>query len=69
MTKNRFTNIGAIIINSKEELDLDLIEKNRKRMYKKILKGEKDTKKDLNVKKGSAYNKRREPLGMLSMIG
>lgn len=46
--ENRFNNIRATITNSKEDINLNLIGKSRKKMYKETLMRDNDIKRDLN---------------------
>lgn len=48
MIEDRFDNIGAAITNSGEDINLDLIGENRKRMYREILRGDDDVERDLD---------------------
>lgn len=48
LVEDRYDNIGAVIINSRKSIDLDLIDKSRKRIYKEMLKGNDDAKGDLD---------------------
>lgn len=48
MIKNRFDNIKAAIINNRKNINLDLINKSRKNIYKKILKRNNNSDKNLN---------------------
>lgn len=45
LTKKRFDNIKVTIINNSKSIDLDLINKNRKKIYRKIFKKNNNTKK------------------------
>lgn len=46
--EDRFDNIGAVIINSGEDIDLDLIRKSRKMIYREMLRGDDDVERDLD---------------------
>lgn len=46
--EDRFNNIKAIITNRKENTDLNLINKNRKKMYRETLKKDDDVERDLD---------------------
>lgn len=48
MIKNRFDNIKAAIINNRKNINLDLVNKSRKNIYKKILKKNNNSDKNLN---------------------
>ena len=48
LVKNKFNNIGAAIINSRKDIDLDLIDKSRKKIYRETLKEDDDSKWDLD---------------------
>lgn len=48
LVKDRFDNIGAAITNNGEGIDLDLMDKSRKRIYKEMLGGDDDAKRDLD---------------------
>lgn len=48
LVKNKFDNIEAAITNSGEDIDMDLIDKSRKKIYRKTLRKDNDLKRDLN---------------------
>lgn len=48
LVEDRFDNIRAAIINSRESIDLDLIGESRKKTYKKTLGGDDNAERDLD---------------------
>lgn len=57
LVEDRFDDIGATITNSRKSIDLNLINKSRKRTYRKTLGGDDNVKGDLddNVMGKSIY--------------
>lgn len=49
LIENRFDNVKATIINNIKKIYLDLIDKNRKKIYKKILGSKNHAKRDLDI--------------------
>lgn len=48
LVEDMIDNIGAAITNSKESIDLDLMNENRKMTYREILEGDDDAEGDLD---------------------
>ena len=48
LVENRLDNIGAAITNNRKGIDLDLIDKSRKKMYRETLRGDDNIKEDLD---------------------
>lgn len=49
LAEDRFNNIGIAITNNEKDIDLNLIDESRKKMYKETLGGDDNVKEDLNV--------------------
>lgn len=48
LLKNKFDDIEAIITNSREDIDLDLMKENKRKKYKKTLEKKDDAKRDFD---------------------
>ena len=48
LVEDRFDNIGAAITNSKEGIDLDLMDESRKKTYRETVGGDDDAEEDLD---------------------
>lgn len=48
LVEDRFEDIGAVITNSREDIDLDLMNESRKKTYKEMLKRNDDAEENLD---------------------